>query len=240
MVPLLDMLRLGLTTTLLDVDNALYMTATIDPLPAEKQKKFIFWGLVIEFFARIGLVLIFGYLASGTEPLFVIAGIEFTAETLSLLAAGIFLFFRSSRDLFRFFFAGQEEKDPLLVQTQEKSLARLMLEMSLVNALLSIDTVIALTGSALGSSAAFGVIIYLLLFSAVIRLFFVRQIARFIKRYPATNIIILAFLTLIGVELIALGLGLHLPEALFTIMLLSALLATIVYQIRNVVPSPGA
>ena len=237
MLPLLNMLKLGATTTLLDVDNALYMTSAIDPLPAEKQKKAIFWGLVIEFFARIGLVIIFGYLASGTEPLFVIAGIEFTAETLSLLLAGIFLLFRSSRDLFRFFFDAQDEEEASPELTQEKSFFRLMVEMSLVNALLSIDTVIALTGSALSSDATFAAIVYLLLFSAVVRLFFVRQIALFIKRYPATNIIILTFLTLIGLELIALGLGVHLPEAIFSVVMLTALLVTILYQLRYVTPA---
>jgi len=237
MPPFLDMLRLGATTTLLDVDNALYMTAAIDPLPAEKQKKAIFWGLVIEFFARLLLVIFFGYLASGTEVVFEILGIEFTAETLSLLAAGIFLLLRSTRDLFRFFL-GVEEAEPLPDEGEEqgKSFFRLMVEMSLVNALLSVDTVIALTGSALGSGAAFAAILYLLLFSAVVRLFFVRQIARFIKRYPATNIIILTFLSLIGLELISLGLGLRLPELLFSALMLLALLLTILYQLRYVTP----
>jgi predicted tellurium resistance membrane protein TerC len=237
MPPLLDMLRLGATTTLLDVDNALYMTAAIDPLPAEKQKKAIFWGLVIEFLARILLVIIFGYMASGTKVLFEIFGIEFTAETLSLLAAGIFLLIRSIRDLFRFFLGvEQEEPAPDQNQDQGKSFTRLLIEMSLVNALLSVDTVIALTGSALGSGAAFAVILYLLLFSAVVRLFFVRQIARFIKRYPATNIIILTFLSLVGLELITLGLGGHLPELLFSALMLLALLVAILYQLRYVAP----
>jgi predicted tellurium resistance membrane protein TerC len=90
---LLELVKLGAATTLLDVDNALYMTAAIEPLPPEKQKKAIFWGLLLEFSARILLVLVFGFLASGTEPLFKIFGIEFTAETISLLAAGIFLSF---------------------------------------------------------------------------------------------------------------------------------------------------
>lgn len=236
---LLGLLWLGVTTTLLDVDNALYMTSAIEPLPAEKQRRAIFWGLLIEFFARIGLVILFGYLASGTEPLFVFAGIEFTAETISLLLAGIFLFIRSSRDLFRFFFVpDQDNKDTSPDQDEDKSFVRLMLEMSLVNALLSIDTVIALTGSALGSGAAFGLILFLLFFSAVVRLIFVRQIARFIKRYPATNIIILTFLTLIGLELIALGLGLHLPEATFSLVMITALLVTVLYQLRYVQPEP--
>jgi predicted tellurium resistance membrane protein TerC len=195
---LLTLLRLGVSTTLLDVDNALYMTATVDPLSPEEQKRAIRWGLFIEFLARLGLVVVFGYLASGTEVLFEVFGISFTVETLSLLAAGLFL----------------------------------ILEMSLVNALLSVDTVIALTGSAIGSGAQFWLVIFLLLFSAVVRLLFVQEIARFIQRYPATNIIILMFLIVIGLELTAQGLGARIPEILFNGLMLLALLVAVLYQLR--------
>jgi predicted tellurium resistance membrane protein TerC len=228
---LLTLLRLSVSTTLLDVDNALYMTAAVDPLSPEEQERAIRWGLFLEFLARLGLVVIFGFLASGTEVLFEIFGIAFTAETLSLLAAGLFLLIRSTRDLVRFFM-GEDGPETGPDQVQEKSFWRLILEMSLVNALLSIDTVIAITGNAIGSGAQLGLVIYLLLFSAGVRLLFVREIARLIRRYPATNIIILMFLIVIGIELTALGLGAKIPEQLFNGLMLLALLAAILYQWR--------
>ena len=135
MESLLRLLSLSATTGLLDVDNALYMTSAVDPLPREQQKRAIFWGLVIEFFARMVLVVIFGFIASGSEVLFVAFGIEFTAETLSLLAAGIFLLVRSARDLVRFFI-GEDEDEPVADQGGEKSFTRVLLEMSIVNAVL--------------------------------------------------------------------------------------------------------
>jgi predicted tellurium resistance membrane protein TerC len=221
---------------LLDVDNALYMTSAVDPLSPEKQKKAIAWGLFFEFIARLILVIIFGFLASGTEPLFTLFGIEFTAETISLLVAGIFLFIRSTRDLFNFFY-GSDESESSNEQVKTISFSRLMVEMTFVNALLSIDTVIAIAGTAISSGAQFALVIYTLLFSAGVRLLFVRQIARFIKRYPATNIIVLIFLTLIGVELIAQGLGVALPERLFGGLMLIALFAAMVYQLRFTRPA---
>jgi predicted tellurium resistance membrane protein TerC len=131
--------------------------------------------LVIKFFARMGLVILFDYIASGTEVLFEVFGIEFTAETISLLVAGIFLLVRCARDLIRFFL-GHDENDPVTAQAQEKSFARLFLEMSLVNAVLSVDTVIAIIGSAISSGPQSGLAVYLLLFSAGARLLFVREI----------------------------------------------------------------
>jgi len=233
---LLNLLGLGVSTTLLDVDNALYMTAAVDSLSPEDQKRAIRWGLFIEFLARLGLVIVFGFLASGTEELFEVFGISFTAETLSLLAAGLFLLIRSSRDLIRFFI-GQDEPEVELEDVQEKSFWRLILEMSLVNALLSVDTVIALTGSAIGSGSQFWLVIFLLLFSAGVRLLFVREIARFIQRYPATNIIILMFLIVIGLELTAQGLGAKIPEILFNGLMLLALLVAVLYQLRYSQPA---
>ena len=229
MANLLTLLRLGFSTTLLDVDNALYMTSAVDPLPREVQRKAIFWGLVIEFLGRLGLVVLFGFIASGTEVLFEVFGIAFTPETISLLLAGSFLLVRSSRDLISFFGDG-EESEPEKIEAQDKSFTRLLLEMSVVNILLSVDTVIALTGSALAGGADIGVILILLLISAVIRLFFIGVIARIIKKYPAINIVVLVFLILIGVELIAQGLGISVPERLFNGLLLLALVAAIAYQ----------
>jgi spore maturation protein CgeB len=56
------------------------------------------------------MVFVFGIIASGTEVFFEIAGIAFTAETLSLLAAGIFLLSHSTKDLLKFFVPGDEDE----------------------------------------------------------------------------------------------------------------------------------
>ena len=232
---LLTLLRLSLSVSLLDVDNALYMTSVVDRLPPEKQRSAIRLGLVIEFIARLGMVVLFGFIASGTEVLFEIAGIAFTAETLSLLAAGIFLLIHSIMELVKFFFAA-DVNEPAVDQVQEKSFARVIIEMSVVNALLSVDTVIAITGSAISGSSEFVLVLYLLLFSALMRLLFVQEIARFIKKYPATNIIILAFLIAISIELIVQGLGVGVPEQLFNGIMLLALFVAIIYQWRYTKP----
>lgn len=181
------------------------------------------------------MVIIFGFIASGTELLFEIAGIAFTAKTLSLLAAGIFLLIHSTMELLRFFVADDEDESSK-DQIQEKSFGRVILEMSLVNALLSVDTVIAITGSTINEGAEFVLVVYLLFFSAIIRLLFVQEIARFIKKYPATNIIILAFLIAISIELITQGLGAAVPERLLNGLMLLALFVAIIYQLRYTSP----
>lgn len=231
MAQLLTLLQLSLSVTLLDVDNALYMTSAVDQLSPEQKKKAIRWGLLIEFLARLVMVVIFGFIASGTEVLFEIFGIEFTAETISLLAAGIFLFVRTIRELVSFFI-GKDDDQPAPEDIQGKSFSRVIIEMSVINAMLSVDTVIAITGSAISGGAEFALVVYLLLFSALVRLLFVQEIARIIARYPSLNLIIMAFLIAISIELITQGLGAKVPEQLINGLMLIALGTAIVYQWR--------
>jgi predicted tellurium resistance membrane protein TerC len=223
---LISLLIQGLTTTALDVDNALYMTSMVESLEPDKQRRAIFWGLFLELLGRLGLIAIFTFLFSGTEPLFELFGITFTAETLSLLGAGIFLFIRSSRDLVNFFrHKGVEDSSTKSHPTVEKSLLRLMLEMTTVNLILSIDTVIAVNSV----TSEFEMVLYLLIFSALFRLLFVRQIAQIMSKYPSLTIVILTFLILIGVELTLQGLGLSIPEAMFNTALLLGVIGAALY-----------
>ncbi len=235
MTQLFTLLQLSLSVTLLDVDNALYMTSAIDALPPEQKKKAVRLGLLIEFLIRLVMVVIFGFIASGTEVLFVAFGIEFTAETLSLLAAGLFLFVHTTRELVRFFF-DKDDNSSTQQNSQEKSFSKVLIEMSVVTALLSVDTVIAVTGSAISGGAEFTLVLYILLFSALIRLLFVQEIARIIERYPSLNIVIMAFLIAISIELIAQGLGAKISEHVFNGLMIIALGTAVVYQMRYTGP----
>jgi len=235
MTQLFTLLQLSLSVTLLDVDNALYMTSAIDALPPEQKKIAVRLGLLIEFLIRLVMVIIFGFIASGTEVLFVAFGIEFTAETISLLAAGLFLFVHTTREFIRFLI-GKDDDKPTPEENQGKNFSKVLIEMSVVTALLSVDTVIAVTGSAISGGAQFTLVIYLLLFSALIRLLFVQEIAHIIERYPALNIVIMAFLIAISIELIAQGLGAKIPEQVFNGLIIIALGTAVVYQMRYTGP----
>ena len=148
-------------------------------------------------------------------------------ETLSLLVAGLFLFLRSSKDLVEFFKErGEQEED---YKIKKLPYRQLMIEMSFVNILLSIDTVVAVGGMA----QELWFVIYVLAFSGVMRLLFVREIARFIRKYPAMNIVALVFLIMIGLELIAQAMGLDAEPAFNAILLGAGVILAIVYHWRS-------
>jgi predicted tellurium resistance membrane protein TerC len=223
MSQMLTLLQQSIFITSIDLDNATYTTNAIQSIEPQRQQNAIVVTTLFEFIGRIMLTALFVFLTNEDEPLFTLFGIEFTVESISLFAAGIFLLIRNSRELIEFFRAKGEL--PEIRSTKEGGFGRIILEMSAVLTLMSVDTVLA----AMGIVSGLMNLLFLFMFSAVVRLLFVRQIAVFVQRYPAINIVILTFLVLIGVELIIQGLGLDI-EPFFNVIMIIALIVAIIYH----------
>ncbi|MCB0163812.1 MAG: hypothetical protein KDI79_06285 [Anaerolineae bacterium] len=220
---MLTLLQQSLYMTSIDLDNATYTTNAIQRLKPQQQQMAIFWGTLLEFIGRLILLTIFIVLTNEEKPLFTLFGVEFTVDALSLFGAGVFLMVRNGRELIDFFRTNDqpEHSQP----TKEGRFWNVVLEMGVVLTVMSIDTVLA----GLGIAGSLLILIYLFLFSAVVRLLFVRHIATFVRRYPAINIVILTLLVLIGAELIVQGFGLDF-EPLFNTILMAALVTAIIYH----------
>ena len=86
------------------------------------------------------------------------------------------------------------------------------------------------------TTTALGVMLFLLLFSAIVRLLFIERLVGFVRAYPAVRVFILVLLVMIGTELIGQGLGLDV-EIFFNALLVFASLVFITYR-RRVRPVP--
>ena len=218
MFELFNLLRNGITVTALDVDNTLYMTAVLDENPPTAHRRLLFWGLFAEFIGRLLLIYFFLVVLGGRDVTFSLLGFEFGIEDVALIAAGLFLLIKNGRELTHILLNRSAPEDPTVSKKTFHSFPRLITEITIVNITLSFDTIIAITSS--NSSA--GMILYLLLFSAIFRYLFVRQIANIIETYPSLNIIILAFLIIIGLELIMEGIGFNINEVVINLIILAA------------------
>jgi len=221
MLQILTLLKQGILTTLLDVDNAVYMTSMVEHLDVNKQRQAIMWGILAEFIGRVLLISFLGTLLSENEVLFTLLKVKFTPESISLFVAGLFLIYKSSRELYAFF-KGKEKRKKL--RLPKVNLPSLIIEMTCVNLILSIDTIIVVSARAMDLSG----IILIFLISAIIRLGAIDKVAQLIQRYPSINIVILIFLILIGCELLLQGLWSKFPEKIFNTVLVLAIIAAII------------
>ena len=230
MIQLLNLLQKAMVVTLLDADNAVYMTSAIKHLPFRKQKQAIMWGLLAEFAGRIALVGLFYSLFSENETIFTLLGIKFTPDSISLFIAGTFLLYNGSSELYEFLTSTEKPQEQKLPQV---SFLRLMVEMTVVNFLLSIDTIVVVSSRGLDLSS----IIFIFLVSAIIRLFAIDKMAQFIRKYPSMKIVILIFVILIGFELFFEGLWFNFPEEIFNTVMILAIIVAIIHQRRRLPPA---
>ena len=220
---LLTLLQQTIFITSIDLDNASYAIGAIQRLKPQQQQIAIFWSTFLELMGRLLLIAIFVILTGEEKPLFTFGGVAFTVENISLFAAGTFLLVRNGRGLIDFFRTRGEPEE--FQPTKADRFRKVIFEMGVMLTVMSIDTVLA----GLGIADSLIILLFLLLFSAAVRLLFVRHIATFVQRYPAINIVILTLLTLIGAELILQGFGLDF-EPLFNAILIASLIVAIMYH----------
>jgi predicted tellurium resistance membrane protein TerC len=93
-------------------------------------------------------------------------------------------------------------------QTRWSGLPAVVLQIGLINIVFSIDSVI----TAVGMTSDLAIMIAAVVASTLIMLFAAEPVGQFIHRNPTTKMLALAFILLIGVALIADGLGFHIPR----------------------------
>ena len=226
MVQLLILLKQGILSTLLDVDNAIYMTSRIKNLSFKEQRQAIIWGLLIEFIGRIVVISLIGSFLSENKVFFTLVGIKFTPNSISLFIAGSFLLCKSSGDLYDFWTRREQSS---LLQPPEVSFLRIMCEMAVVNLILSIDAIIVVSARA----SDFPSIVAIFAISALIRLFSLEKLARFIQKYSSINIFISIFMILVGLELFLQGFWFKFPEEIFNAVMLLAIVLTVIDRRRR-------
>ena len=232
MIQILNLLKKGGVATLLDIDNAIYMTSAIERLPYSQRRKFVVWGLFAEFVGRIVLIHFFFSLWSENETFLTFLGIKFTPDSISLFIAGTFLICKSSKELYEFLTSkeqGQESQQ--LVAT---SFPKLIVEVTIINLILSIDSIVVICAKVTDIST----IMTIFFISAIIRLLAIDKVAQLIKKYPSINIVTLVFLIIIGVELFLEGFWFRFPEEIFNLVMLVAIVFAIIHQNRRSHPIP--
>ena len=226
MIEFLILLRQSFFITLLDVDNAIYMTSMVEGLPQQKHRQVIAWGIFSELAGRIILIGLLGAFLSQNEALFTLFGIDFTPDTISLFVAGSFLIAKSSHELYLYF---RNLEGTQQLRRTASNFYLLMLEMTIVNLILSLDTIIVVAARALDLPS----IIFIFLVSGLIRLLAIDKVATSIARYPSVNIVILVLLILIGFELLLQGFWFEFPEEIFNAAILLAIVIAIVDSRRR-------
>lgn len=188
----------------LGVDNVIFISILAAKLPAEIQDKARRVGILAAAGIRILLLLLVGWIVTLKKELFSIGSIGFSGKELILLAGGLFLIFKATKEIHNKLEGEEGHGSGKAAPT----FAAVIGQVLLLDFVFSIDSVI----TAVGMTQYVPVMVIAVIGSVVVMLIASGAIYSFVNRHPTVKMLALAFLLLIGLTLIAEGMGEKIPK----------------------------
>jgi len=200
----LAFLTLTALELVLGIDNVIFIAILVDKLPPERRDLARRIGLFLAMFFRIALLLVLAWIVGLTAPLFSVLGQEISGRDLILLAGGAFLIWKSTGEIHQSLEGAHGDASRRVASTFAGVLAQIIV----IDLVFSLDSII----TAVGMVDKVEVMIAAVVASVALMMVFSGAISRFVSAHPTIKMLALSFLIVVGVALIADGLGTHVPK----------------------------
>jgi predicted tellurium resistance membrane protein TerC len=188
----------------LGIDNIIFISILVDKLPPERREFARRIGLFMAMFMRIGLLLLLSVIVGLVEPLFTAFGQAISGRDLILILGGLFLIWKSTGEIHQSL-EGEEEHGGNAVAT---TMTSVILQIMVIDLVFSLDSII----TAVGMVDEVAIMIAAVIASVGLMMAFASGIGRFVSNHPSIKMLALTFLVVVGVVLMAEGLGHHIPK----------------------------
>jgi predicted tellurium resistance membrane protein TerC len=200
----LALFTLTVLEIVLGIDNIIFIALLVGKLPAGQQPKARRLGLFLAMFIRIGLLASLAWMVKLTTPLFTVLGQEISGRDLILLIGGLFLLYKSTREIHERLEGEEEGANARAVA----SFAAVIVQILLLDIIFSLDSVI----TAVGMANHLPIMIAAVVIAVGVMMFAAAPIGEFVARHPTIKMLALSFLLLIGFSLIAEAFDHHIPK----------------------------
>ena len=200
----LGLLTLTVLEIVLGIDNIIFISILAGKLPAEQQARARRVGLLGAMVTRIALLAALAWIIRLTAPLFSVLGRDVAGRDLILLAGGLFLLTKSTREIHEALEGDSGRDNP----SARASFAAVVGQIMVLDLVFSLDSVI----TAVGMARHLPVMITAVVFAVGVMMFAAAPISDFVHRHPTVKMLALSFLLIIGVSLVADGLGQHIHK----------------------------
>ncbi len=202
LIPLLSLISLEV---ILGIDNVIFISILADKLPEAQKDKLRFWGLGLAMLIRLLLLTAISWILKLDSVLFTLFEIDFSGKGLILLAGGLFLIYKSTKEISH---KTENPNDNELKNIKTGSFKRLLSEVIILDLVFSIDSII----TAVGMVQHLWIMYTAVIVAVALMLVASKPISSFIQKHPSFKILALCFLMMIGVSLIAEGLHFIIPK----------------------------
>ncbi len=205
----------------LGIDNLIFISILTNKLPEHQRSKGRKIGIGLALVMRLALLGTVAFIVKLTAPIFSVFGQAFSWRDLILIAGGLFLVWKATKEIHH-----KVDPDPESVLSDGTravtlSFGAAIFQILILDLVFSIDSII----TAVGMTEHVPVMVIAVIVAVLTMLLAADPLARFIDKNPTIVMLALGFLLMIGGTLIAEGFGVHVPKGyIYAAMAFSALI----------------
>jgi predicted tellurium resistance membrane protein TerC len=228
----IGLLTLTVLEIVLGIDNIIFISILAGKLPSEQRAKARRLGLLGAFVSRVLLLLSIAWVVRLTTPLFTVFNVSIAGRGLILILGGLFLIGKATHEIHNKLEGEAGEEG---TQRTAASLTGIVAQIMVIDIVFSLDSVI----TAVGMVDHVSIMIAANVIALGIMLFASGPISNFVDRHPTVKMLALSFLVLIGTNLVAEGIGQHIPRGYtYFAMAFSVLVEMLNIKVRSRQTSP--
>ena len=202
---IISLLTLIALEVVLGIDNIIFISILAGKLPPSQQRKARNIGILLAMVLRLGLLAGISFIMKLDQELFKIAGTGFSGKDLILILGGIFLLFKSVKEIYHKMEGEHEDHES---KAKKGNFRKIIVQILLLDLVFSIDSII----TAVGLVNEIWVMYVAVIVTVIIMLIASGPISNFVNKHPSFKILALSFLMLIGFTLFIEGFDVHVPK----------------------------
>ena len=188
----------------LGIDNIIFIAILVDRLPLHQRERARRLGLFMAMFMRIALLMVLAWIIGLVTPLFSVYGRDISGRGLILILGGAFLIWKSTGEIHQSLEGAEEHR----ASGGKAAFAAVIGQIMIVDLVFSLDSII----TAVGMVDDVRIMIAAVVCSVALMMVFAGPIGRFVSDHPTIKMLALAFLVVVGIVLVAEGMGHHVPK----------------------------
>ncbi len=191
----------------LGIDNLIFISILSNKLPEHQRARARRLGIGAALIMRLVLLATISFIVQLTAPVFTLFDHPFSWRDLILIAGGLFLVWKATKEIHHTV-DPHDGKDNMLGETLQLSMAGAIFQILLLDLVFSIDSII----TAVGMTDHIAIMYIAVIAAVTVMLLAATPLANFIGKNPTIVMLALGFLLMIGMTLIADGMGFHVPK----------------------------
>jgi predicted tellurium resistance membrane protein TerC len=191
----------------LGIDNLIFISIVANNLPEGQRERARRIGIALALLLRLVLLGTVAVIVKLTQPLFSVFGQAFSWRDLILIAGGLFLVWKATKEIHHRVDV-DHAPDMFDVRPGALTFGVAVGQIILLDIVFSVDSII----TAVGMTPHLPIMVIAVLVAVVVMLLAVNPLANFIHANPTVVMLALGFLIMIGMTLIADGFGAHVPR----------------------------